>query len=135
MMNSSPYRKNQIASETPRQVERHAMALITGRMHAAREQQDMQAMIAACYENEKLWTIFLADLADPGNAFPDELKAKLISLALWVKRHTSQVMQGRASADSLISVNRVIMEGLAGDGVMAAGMPAQMADQPVVMSV
>jgi len=133
MMNSSsPYRQNQVASETPRQVECHAMAMVTGRMHAAHESEDMQGLISACFDNQKLWNIFIVDLANPQNALPDDLKANLISLGLWVRKHTSQVMQGKASPESLIQVNRNIMDGLAINpanedmGARQASMPQDM---------
>lgn len=112
-MQANPYQQNQLVSESPRAIEHQVLARITGRMHAAQEKQDMQGLIEACYDNQKLWSIFMTDLANPANALPDQLKANLISIGLWVRRHTSQVMQGHASPESLINVNRNIMEGLA----------------------
>jgi flagellar biosynthesis activator protein FlaF len=47
------------------------------------------------------------------NALPTDLKARLISLALWVQRYTPAVMGGTASPDPLIAVNKNILEGLA----------------------
>ena len=44
---------------------------------------------------------------------PDELKASLISLAIWVSKETNRVMDHLADLDGLISINRQVMAGLA----------------------
>jgi len=40
------------------------------------------------------------------------LRAQIISLSLFVDRHSSQVMRAGASFDVLIEINRTIMQGL-----------------------
>jgi flagellar protein FlaF len=40
------------------------------------------------------------------------VRAQIISLSLWVNRHTSAVMRKEESIQPLIDVNRSIMEGL-----------------------
>jgi flagellar protein FlaF len=55
-----------------------------------------------------------SDLSADDNQLPDGLKAQLISLAIWVDRHSSKVLRGKAEVGPLIKVNRTIMEGLAG---------------------
>ncbi|MBL7373040.1 flagellar FlaF family protein, partial [Escherichia coli] len=47
-----------------------------------------------------------------GNGLPHELRAQIISLALWVDRFTSDVIAGRERIRELIEVNRMIMDGL-----------------------
>src|SRR6202035_5677201 len=76
------------------------------------KEQGGRLLIDACFMNHQLWGALLADLALPQNALPDDLKARLISLALWVMRYTPSVMQGIASPDPLIAVNRNILDGL-----------------------
>ncbi len=46
------------------------------------------------------------------NQLSEELRASIIPLALWVSRHTTEVMRGKDSIDELIAVNRTVMEGL-----------------------
>lgn len=53
------------------------------------------------------------DLMQDENGFPDSLKAQIISLAIWVDKHSRKAIRGDATLDALISVNRTIMEGLA----------------------
>jgi len=55
------------------------------------------------------------DLAEPANQFPADLKAALISLALWVERETQVVMGGGGTVSPLVEVNRNIIRGLSGD--------------------
>jgi flagellar protein FlaF len=52
-------------------------------------------------------------LARPQNQLPDPLKAQIISVAIWVERHSKLAEQGEASAEALIQVNESIMKGLA----------------------
>ena len=63
--------------------------------------------------NRRLWLTLQMDLASDDNAFPDELRAQLISVAIWVDRHSSAALRGEARVGPLINVNRTIMEGLA----------------------
>src|ERR1700741_1840910 len=110
-MSTRAYEHNQTIAADPRTTEQRMLAKVTGMLIAAKEPR-ARALVAACYYNRKLWTIFQADLADPGNALPDKLKAELISLSLFVQRYTSDVLNG-AAVDPLIEVNRSIMAGLA----------------------
>jgi flagellar protein FlaF len=44
---------------------------------------------------------------------PDPLKAQIISVAIWVERHTKLAVHGEATTEPLIKVNESIMKGLA----------------------
>jgi flagellar protein FlaF len=105
------YRRQQQNVESPRDTERRALALVNGKLRDAKEKGG-NALAEACYLNERLWNIFRADLSLPENGFPGPLKAQLISLAIWVSRHTGKVLRGEADVDPLIAVNRSILEGL-----------------------
>lgn len=111
-MSYNTYKQSQQKAETPRETEYRAFALATGRLITAARENDPIKVCEAVQFNRELWTLLQADLADPGNMLPEALKANLISLSLWVQRHTSAVMRGEASLDSLVSVNKDIMEGL-----------------------
>jgi flagellar protein FlaF len=54
-----------------------------------------------------------ADCANPDNALPENLRASIISLSLWVGRYSSEVMQKGEDVEPLIDINRTIMQGLA----------------------
>ena len=62
--------------------------------------------------NRRLWATLADDCSHPGNTLPEATRAQIISLSLFVHRHTSQVMRGESDIDTLIDINRTIMQGL-----------------------
>lgn len=72
-------------------------------------------MIEAAAASMELWTTLAADLADDGNALPDQLRASLISLSIFALRQGQMVMSGERQPDALIDVNLSIMKGLRGE--------------------
>lgn len=64
--------------------------------------------------NQLLWSVIQADVAENDNDLPEELKANLISLSLFVDRQTTKALADPTSElfDSLISINLNISEGL-----------------------
>jgi flagellar protein FlaF len=110
-MSISAYRRQKESAETPRELECRAFAVVIGKLTEAK-QSGGPALIEACYLNNQLWTALTVDLSLTDNPLPEELKARLISLAIWVQRYTPQAMAGTASVDALIAVNRNILDGL-----------------------
>jgi flagellar biosynthesis activator protein FlaF len=70
-------------------------------------------MFEALHFTTRLWSILLEDLGDEQNALPEELRASLISVGLWVLR-TCEELRLEQSADvaSLIEITRTIRDGL-----------------------
>ena len=66
--------------------------------------------------NLQLWTVLASDLLLPENSLPVETKQGLLNLALFVRRHSMQVLSGEADLADLIEVNRTIMDGIAPAG-------------------
>jgi flagellar protein FlaF len=56
--------------------------------------------------------VLAADCATEGNMLPAELRGSIVSLSLWVNRHTSAIMRNEASFQPLIDVNKMMMQGL-----------------------
>ncbi|MBV8650813.1 MAG: flagellar biosynthesis regulator FlaF [Alphaproteobacteria bacterium] len=110
-MSINAYRRRKEAAETPRELERRAFTTAIGKLIEGKEKGG-RALIEACFVNQQLWTALAVDLALPDNGLSEDLKARLISISIWVQRYTPQVMTGAAPADPLISVNRSILEGL-----------------------
>ncbi len=71
-----------------------------------------KALIDAVHWNRRLWDTLMTDCATPGNQLPEALSAQIISVGIWVGKHSSEVVRNGASMDPLISINRNIMEGL-----------------------
>ena len=102
------------AIRTDRGVEYDAFARVTAalRTAAADGKQKFPALAKALEDNRRLWTIIAADVADPGNMLPQELRAQIFYLSEFTIRHTSRVLRREADADTLIEINTMIMRGL-----------------------
>jgi flagellar biosynthesis activator protein FlaF len=121
-MSVNAYRRVQEIAATPRSTEYRLMSEITAEMIAARDAgQSGAALMPALHRNRRAWSTFAALCADDANQLAAELRAQIISLALWVERHTSEVVRSRESVDDLIQVNRAIIEGLANENGESAG--------------
>ena len=121
---------------TPRGVEYEAFARITSRLKsvAAKLAQSKRweqrtktkaplhvtshygELAAALNENGQLWTLLATDVADSANGLPDELRAGIISLAEFTRKHTAKVLKSEASVVPLLEINIAIMRGLSEAG-------------------
>ncbi|KTF68416.1 flagellar biosynthesis regulator FlaF [Sphingomonas sp. HT-1] len=114
-MTINAYQAARSRAETPRAAELRLMREITGEMMAAHDAGLKGAfLMPALYRNREMWSVFVTDCGTRGNNLPNDLRAKIISLGLWVDRFTSDVVAGRESVMALVEVNRSVMEGLAG---------------------
>lgn len=113
-MSYQAYQKAQTSAETPSQVEYRLFAQVTNALMKVRDRglRDNQ-MVEALDWNRRMWSTFSSDCGTEGNQLPDQLRASIISLSIWVSKHSSAVMRGTEEIDDLISINRTIMEGLA----------------------
>lgn len=103
---------------TAKSIEYEVIAKITRRMQKAASEgkSGFPALVAALHDNKKLWNLFAIDLADPGNKYPSELKARLFYLAEFTNHHTSKVLAREDSADPLLDINMSILRGLRDQG-------------------
>ncbi len=113
-MSLDAYRRTQSMSATPRATEYRLMSQVTGELIQAKE-NDLRgaALMRPLHHNREVWSTLAVLCGSPGNKLPTDLRASIISLALWVERYTSDVVCRRDSIDALISVNCAVMEGLA----------------------
>jgi flagellar protein FlaF len=114
-MSIKTYQRAAARAESPRELEYRAFGQATAALLQAKEQgrANLGALAEALDLNRRLWSVVSADCALDGNKLPPPLRAGIISLALWVSRHSSQVLREGADIEPLIDVNRAIMEGLA----------------------
>lgn len=115
-MSIEAYQRAATRSENPRETEYRVFATVTAGLVRAVEQgrTDIGQLAQAVHDNRRLWTIFAADCAQPGNALAESTRAQIISLALFVDRQCSAVLREGAEIEPLIDINRSMMEGLAG---------------------
>ncbi|MBS0253100.1 MAG: flagellar biosynthesis regulator FlaF [Proteobacteria bacterium] len=74
--------------------------------------QSREAVDAIMFLN-RLWSYFLDDLAKPENGLPDDVRAKLISIGIWMLKEAQAISNGKSrNFAGLIEVSNVIAEGL-----------------------
>ncbi len=102
---------------TDRGAEYAVFARVTHRLSALDESDGacFPVLAAAVGDNQKLWGALAEDLMHDGNALPVGLRAQLVGLAEFVRRHTLRVLAGKASIAPLVDINTAIMRGLRGD--------------------
>ena len=112
-MSLAAYRQTQRVAESPRQVEHRVFSQVTAALVDA-EARGLSgpALVETLHRNRELWTALADDCRSPGNRLPESLRAGIISLSLWVDRHSSAVAKGEASLGDLVEINRTVMEGL-----------------------
>lgn len=100
-------------TEDPRDIEYRVFEQITSSLQAvASPGAHFAARIRAVHRNRELWQTLASDLASSENALPEELRAGLLNLAVWVTRETDRVMYNGTSLHDLIEINYSIMRGL-----------------------
>ena len=116
-MSLRAYQQATARAESPREAEYRLFGQVTRALMAAAEldPSDLRGRIDALDWNRRMWTALGSDCAAPGNQLPDALRASIISLSIWVGKHTSAVIRREEDIEDLIDVNRMIMQGLGGE--------------------
>jgi flagellar biosynthesis activator protein FlaF len=115
-MSLRAYQQATARAESPREAEYRLFGQVTRALMAAAEldPSDLRGRIDALDWNRRLWTALGSDCAASGNSLPDALRASIISLSIWVGKHTTAVIRREEEIEPLIDVNRMIMQGLGG---------------------
>ena len=111
-MSLHSYTVAQNATENPRQTEYRLFAQVTRSLLECKGEDSKSLLAKSIHWNRRLWLALQADCALENNLLPDETRAGIISLAIWVDKHSRKVLRGEAEIEPLIDVNRSIMEGL-----------------------
>ena len=113
-MSLNAYQKTQASAESASETEYRLFGQVTGALFEAKEKAYTGGQLMKALDwNRRLWSTLSTDCALPGNGLPNDLRAGIISLSIFVSKHTGLVMRGKADIDDLININRTIMEGLA----------------------
>ena len=121
-MSLAAYQQATARTESPREAEYRLFGQVTRALIAAQSADtlDVRTRVDALDWNRRLWSTLGADCADPGNTLPAPLRASIISLSIWVDKHTSAVIRREEEIEPLIEINRMIMQGLSASGNAAA---------------
>src|SRR4051794_33064460 len=108
-MSVQAYQQAAARAESPRDIEYRLFGQVTRALMTASEAaaSDIGARRAALDWTRRLWSVRAADCPSSGNQLPAPLRANIISLSLWVNRHTSAIMRNEAEFGPLIDVNKM----------------------------
>ena len=114
-MSLNAYKQATARAETPREMEYRLFGQVTRALMSAAETDpsEIAVRIDAVDWNRRLWTTLANDCSSSGNGLTAGVRASIISLSLWVTRHSSAVMRGDEGFEPLIEVNRMMMSALA----------------------
>lgn len=116
-MSYSAYKFSPQAASDGRDTEYRLLAQVTARLMSLHEQAvagtaDKRSIVDAALWNRNIWAALRTDLLSEGNQLPKQLRASLVSIAIWIEKECMKVMDGQGDLHALIEVNRNIMAGL-----------------------
>ncbi len=117
-MSLKAYQNTAARAENPRQTEYRLFGQVTRALLDAEklDKSKIAERMEALDWNRRMWSVLAADCSVEGNGLPVQVRANIISLSIWVNKHTSLVMRGNEEIGPLIEINRIIMQGLAPQG-------------------
>src|ERR1700690_1765445 len=114
-MTLKAYRDTQRVTEDPRATEYRLFGQVTGALiNAQKSGMNGGPRAEAVDWNRPLWRTLAADCMADRNSLTHDVRAKIVSLSLWVTKYSKEVTRKGAPLDPLIEVNRTIMQGLQG---------------------
>ena len=117
-MSIKAYQQTARRTENPREIEYRLFAQVTSALADVEKldkASNLRKVIDVLDWNRRVWSAFAMDCASPDNQLPAQLRASIISLSIFVDKHTSAVMREGEDIQDLIDINRLIMQGLSGD--------------------
>ena len=113
-MKVNAYQNAQKKTETPQQTEYRLFVDVTRALIDAKDCSKTDPKLHdALHWNRRMWSTFATDCAVEGNQLPKMLRAQIISLSIWVGKHSSKIIREDEDIQALIDVNKSVMEGLA----------------------
>jgi flagellar protein FlaF len=132
-MSITAYKQTIRQSESPRAIERRILMSLTADLEAqagpydSAGEQDRMRLLAgglrdSVAENQRFWQKMRMDLSTEGNLLPAQLRAQLISLAIWVEKQSGRVIAGAGGLQGLVTINNHIIAGLSGEAPQPQGV-------------
>jgi len=122
-MSLKAYQTTAARAENPRQTEYRLFGQVTRALMEAdqMDRSQIRERMDALDWNRRMWSMLGADCSLSGNGLPDQVRANIISLSIWVNKHTSLVMRNKEEIGPLIDINRIIMQGLLPQEIQSGG--------------
>jgi flagellar protein FlaF len=133
-MSLKAYQTTAQRTENPRLTEYRLFAQVTRALLEVEklDRTKFRERMEALDWNRRMWSVLAADCSVDGNGLPDMVRANIISLSIWVNKHTSLVMRNQEEIGPLIEINRIIMQGLAPGGADAGADVSAAPAAPVI---
>ncbi|WP_377294054.1 flagellar biosynthesis regulator FlaF [Rhizobium sp. SG2393] len=98
------------AKDRERQVLDRSIALLET---ASKQRGYSREAIEAVYFTRRVWIRFIEDLRSPENQLNDELRANLISIAIWILNETEKIRKRESmNFQGIIDITTIIRDGL-----------------------
>ena len=122
------YQKTAKNTMSGRELEAHALTSAAMRLKESQMKWDPDTesgyseLARAIQHNQKLWSIFQAELSTNDHPLPARLREQLLSVSLFVDKHSFDILAHPSSEKikSLVDINLAIAAGLRGAPAMAA---------------
>ena len=126
-MSIQAYQQAAKKTANPREIEYRLFAQVTHALLSVKDTRlsDLKGFADTLDWNRRIWSALAMDCADPNNGMSEQLRAGIISLSMFVSKHTSLAIRGKEDVDTLIDINRMIMQGLSGGQAATGESPAQ----------
>jgi flagellar protein FlaF len=112
-MSYAAYAGVQNAVESARDLEIRAISHITRQLIEANQPKVAPiTRTRALNGNIRMWSLLMQDLSSPGNALPDAIKARYISLALFARRASLKAITTTSDLSTLIRINTDVLDAL-----------------------
>lgn len=122
-MSVNAYKRTIRDTESPKDIERRVLSRINARLQELAKDFDVAEpkgrvvtsdVQSAIWDNQTFWMTVKADLTNPQNQLGPDIRASLISLAIWVDKASAKVLANEGSLQPLVDINTNIIAGLAG---------------------
>ncbi|HEY3624246.1 MAG TPA: flagellar biosynthesis regulator FlaF [Roseiarcus sp.] len=100
--------------QTMRARERVAIDRVIAMLRVAQQKgPQSRERVEALFYLRRLWSIFIDDLNGPNNELPDQLRAGIISIGIWMNKEIDRVRGGLTNdLTPMIEINQLIRDGL-----------------------
>ena len=94
--------------------EHRAMDRVIVMLRVARDKgENSREAIEAIFYLRRLWAIYLDDLRNPDNELPEQLRAGIVSIGIWMNKEIDRFRTGQTrDLTPIIEINEIIRDGL-----------------------
>ena len=100
-MGLQAYQKAAARAENPKEAEYRLFGQVTRALMDAKNlpETQIEGRVDALDWNRRLWSALASDCSQPDNQLPTALRAQIISISIWVGKHTSAVIRREEEID------------------------------------